>query len=444
MPIPLLQLPMPTFQQANPWIQGAMAPQQLYQQAIQSKYAAPLAQSLLAQRQAQTGLTQEQAQAYPQESAARIAQEQAVTALQQAQTKLAPLRALTQAVQTSQTGTRFGPAYQLSRVLNNMDKPSRDQWIANNQEAYNNMVDSLGNAAIQQQTGGGMPTGIIGEALRQQFPALMRGMPQPQLTAPMQAVPAAATPQETALLRTPSAQLNPAQKEQKLQLAQQAVETTGQTGAMFGTTPQQVQQMQLQNQYNANRNSISPTLKAQQDFAIRSERFLKDNQQELSNRINNILEYAGARGRGERYFQMWANQNPEKLSDFDWYQNTFSVGLSNLLRQMEKMGATDQQQKSAMNMLDVINNITGNPTRARMTINKAVRFVGELADATNKAAEPINKGVTRQLYNLPKMTGDYIQAPTARGVAYSQEDLEYTARLHGISVDEVKRRLGGQ
>lgn len=423
MPIPILQWPMPTFQQANPWAQGVQTMQGLQQQAIQNQYLAPMMQARLRQMAlqaqqtpVQTQLMREQAQLYTPQTLSEIAARRAQTALTQEQARFMPLEDLTKAMQTAQTGTRFGPAYQLSRVLNNMDKPSRDQWIANNQDAYNTMVDSLGNAAIQQQTGGGTPSGPLGMAIQRMFPQYFtQQQPGVTPTAQPSPQPSGLNQQQADLLRTPSDQLTPAQKEQKLQLSTQNIEGPG---PQFGVTPQQTQQMQLQNQYNANRNTLSDKMKTQQDFAVRAEQFLRDNRKEFAGRINNILEYAGARGRGTRYFQTWANENPDKLSDFDWYQNTFSPGMANILRQIESMGATDQQQTAALNMLNQINNISGNPARAKMAINKSINLIRELADSTFKASEPINKGITRQLYNLPKESGDYVTGgaqPAATG-----------------------------
>lgn len=87
MAIPVLQTPMPTFAQANPWAQGAQTVQNIQHQAIQNRFLAPmmqarlkqmglqaqqmpiqtqLMQSRLAQMPIQAKLMQEKADLYPQ------------------------------------------------------------------------------------------------------------------------------------------------------------------------------------------------------------------------------------------------------------------------------------------------------------------------------------------------------------------------------------------
>lgn len=79
MPIPIAQWQMPTFQQANPWLQGVQAFQGLQQQAIQNRYLAPMLQARLTQMglqaqqtPVQTQLMREQVEAYPKLTQAQI------------------------------------------------------------------------------------------------------------------------------------------------------------------------------------------------------------------------------------------------------------------------------------------------------------------------------------------------------------------------------------
>jgi len=341
----------------------------------------------------------------------------AQTGLMQQQAKLLPLEDIIKATQTAQIGTRFGPAYQQARALMAAPKQSRDLWIANHQAEWNNIMDSLGNQALQQPMSGG----LLQQAMEDAFPQYM-------------------SPQNTIAPHISTKNASDMSPDEQIQHVKNAIASVDAGSPdQFTETPADNEHAQLVNQYASNRDTISPKMRSQQDFSVRAERFLHDNQPEMAKRINDILDYTGAIGRGKKYFQMWANQNPDKVSSYDWYKNSFATGLSNIIRQIEGMGATDQQKRELLELVNDVDNITSNPTRAKLSINKMVNTLDELAQANFQASEPNFQDVTRKLYNLPRFYGDYL----------SMEEPEETKKAEDKSTQALLQELinirkGGQ
>lgn len=213
----------------------------------------------------------------------------------------------------------------------------------------------------------------------------------------------------------------------------------------FNVYPHGREKLILNNKLAANNAQLTPATKKMADNAVIMDKWLFDNREEYSKRLINAAKYAGVQGQSKKAADALAKTNPEIYQDYKWVKNNFSPNMGNKIRLMEGMGATDQQTKILDNMINSIN-WDVNPKQA---IELANRVLGDMASMSNsviQVAEPMYPGVRRNLARLPEYTPgeSYINTKNKSGAnnKFSQEDLEYTAKKHGISIEEVKKRLG--
>jgi hypothetical protein len=332
-----------------------------------------------------------------------------------------------------------------------MPLEDRSVWMADNPEKTTQIVDNLADQALTQ--GQGSSTEIISKMIGKAFPEYMPDISQE----PSQEKLAAIKEGITKKLKTaPPGQagapttLN-GQLDAMTPPGQQAVTTTAQEPKLIAgaieppsvkTEEEKAARFRDVNQLNANRRSVGSTMNDRANAAVAIESWLSSTRKEFTPRMNNALAYAGVKGRGKRYEEILLNENPDALSDYDWFTTTYVTELTNKIKLMDKMGATDQQKDELHAMLDDINNVAGNPERARMAINKTFGTIQTVADAIFVGAEPIYKGVYRRMYDIKPFQGDYLGgAPTAQGQTVQ---MSYKGQIYNVSADKVaKAKAGG-
>lgn len=406
------------------FLQGASGAIKLRDQLQLLRQRAALAPIIEKQQQAKTGLIGAQ------------------TDVQEQTAKFMPLKTALAAAQGAQSSSRFGAAYQLAKSIQALPAPARQAWIAGHTEKWNAIQDILTNKALQnkpsyaqqavtslmqqvfprihpspqnQIAGISQTPGIAGGAATL-LPNMPQTMPQgaPPYPPSMQPNVTQSSPQgvpgapPSGVAGTPSSIVRPVSPGELP------------TGAPFApyTAPKTVEDLQTTNQYLANRGAVGKQMNTRADNAVQLETWLTRNRALYSKRINNVLQYGGALGRGKRYAEEWANKNPQALSDYDWYKTTFMTGLSNAQKLMDAMGSTDQQKKELQTMINQIDNVSSNPGRIKRTLNKMFGTWQQISGSVLNAAEPIYKGTYRKKYGLAPSTGNYLDGgvPAPKGV----------------------------
>lgn len=284
--------------------------------------------------------------------------EAAKTALARQQARFMPLTMALKAGQENRMSSRFGSAYQLSRMVMSMPKPAREQWMANHAEAWSNTLAILGNKSDQEQNN--MHNQWMEHLMRQVFP----NMPH----TPVTDQPVAASPPPAA--------------------------------APYDQTPKQTAAQELVNLNMANRDSITNQQRARVDSAVALEKWLQNAQKQYAPRIHNALSYAGTIGKGKKVIDMLRLKSPQTYQDYLWYKQVFTPNFINQVRMMERMGVTDKQRGELNRMFSDVEKISVDPRAARKLFNKMIGSMQDISDAVFQAGEPINKGITRKLHNL--------------------------------------------
>lgn len=402
-----IQFPIPStaVQQTSPFGVGLQQAQGTTNELMQI----PMLKERLQTMQQNRSQQQQMLPAKLEQMKAQAAQEQAQTGFLNQQSKFLPLKLALQAAQIQQSSSRFGPGYQMAKTIMAMPVAARAQEIQQNQAGWDAIINKMGKDALAQ---GGAPTGAMGlvsKMLKADYPDLYAdksaGGAKVDTTSEQYKAKLEATKQalDHAMRTTPPTGTMPQQG--------QTVPTQGQP--TFTSTPESDQKVKWANQLTANQKLAGPQMNKRAIAAVQVEKWLHDNHQKYYPRIQNALSYAGAIGRGKNYADAYLNKNTDARSDLDWFQGTFVPSLGNQYKYIEGMGSTDSQRKEILTMIDLVNDFKSDPERARLTFNKMASTIGDLADADFQAGEPLNKGLYRKAYNLPKLQGDYIPSPDA-------------------------------
>lgn len=414
------------------------ADQQARQAAILTQYypqQLALANQLTGQQIRQL---QQYNQYYPQVTQASIDSTKAGTAKTQAETQYMPLEEAIKAQNAVRMGSRFGGAYQLAKSLNEMDPSVRAAWIANNQDAYNQMLTQLGNQgnqnadvlnAVVNKTFGGiagpMPTASASPSPIPTNPGYApppsaASMPMGGIAGPIASpnvTSAGYMPSGMGALNpnSPTAMVNSAMTPPQglaatpQSIANQISTPMGQTQLFQPMTDDQNQKIQWASQLAANRKAVTASMNNRVDNAVAMELWLNQNKDRYARAMASASRYSGLLGQGALGLQQLAQTDPQAYDDYTWMTTNFMPNLSNQVKLMEKMAGTDDQRDELHKLTGAQMNWTQNPQAAVNSMNNAIGTVQSISDSVMQAAEPNFKGVYRKMYGIPHISGPYIQ-----------------------------------
>lgn len=443
MPLPLMYFQPDTFAQANPALEGLksalanqLTQQQISQLGIQNQYMPQQLQAKIQGDQLSNALSKVQLQYAPQMTQADLALKQAQTPLMQSETsknyadipltqaqtnltqqqaKYLPLNDLIQAQNSLRLGGRFGQAYQLHQMLSNMDPATRNQWISQNPAAYNDMLTNMANSQS--------PTDYLTGYLQKLFPSLnAQGQQSQQNQQIPQSTQQASTSQPQMQNILGQAIQNQTQPQQNNSSSPQIAQTAQ---APIFATPTDAQNQAFANnlQFQANRKDVTAPLNNRADNAVAMETWLSNNRGQYASALQNASQYAGLIGQGDKGLAILQSQNPQAYQDYQWMNTSFIPNFSNQVKLMERMGATDKQRDELHGMVDALNNWKLDPQSALNVLNRGIGTIQDISDSVFAAAEPLNKGIYRKMYNIPRMQGAYTDGNNSQ-ISQSQQNAQ--------------------
>jgi len=416
-----------SFDEANPELVGAQHMNALLGQILQNqsqatanRFQAPTLQAALTQEQAKAQyapqMTLAELLAKQEEAPYKEAQiqeilkgtiplNQAQAGLFNAETKFMPLKYASEAAANARAGSRFGDAYQFARILQSLPEKQRADYITANPEAMQNLQNTLGNKALQQQVS--YPQQLVDTLLRKQFGNIL---PEEPGASGQGSQSSDYSRQQIATLAD-ALNGNYPKQPQPTQPTQPTPQASGVEGSTFGSGgAQQAADITTQMQHSQNLMKADSQTKKRAGavIAFESTMFKPEVMAQYVPRINNALQYAGMIGAGKNITDTWLNQHQGAKEDYDWYQNTFGTLANNGIKYLENMGATDEASKTAKTMVDVIDKPSSNPERARVAINRLMSTIQDFGDGVINSAEPGTKGTYRKTSGIPRLQGDYL------------------------------------
>lgn len=332
------------------------------------------------------------------------------------QTRMMPLDALIKAQQAAQQGSRFGAAYQMANALKAMAPAARDTWIANNQAEYSQMISDLGNS----QNANFITPDIISKYIPG-FNPQSGSAPSQQIQAPQQ--------QNGSMLNNIFNALQPQQN--NTQNPNDQLRPLGMP--RFGApTPEQIEQTRLANQIAANNSLTTAATRRQLEGALQVEGIFND--PTFQSQAQNAANYAGAMGKGSAALAALSQNNPKAYEDYLSFKNQTMPLILNRIKTLDQMGATDKQREDLENLYKkTADSLTSNPEQFITQLNNLGSMLNTISQQVQKSATPIA--------NINRLSGfNPIQQQSANPL--NQADLEFTARKYGMTVDQVKQKLG--
>jgi hypothetical protein len=106
--------------------------------------------------------------------------------------------------------------------------------------------------------------------------------------------------------------------------------------------------------------------------------------------VYNSTLYAGAQGKGKAFIDSLKTSKPETYNDYINYKTILASNLTNLTKQLEQLGATNETRRDInSNFTNSLNMWTSNPEQALTSINEAFREMSILAKNASIAAQPL-------------------------------------------------------
>jgi hypothetical protein len=460
MALPVMTYTDPLLTQPNPFITGMEHGMSMATQLQLMRERAQMAPLQRAQMEAKThGLTQSQ----------QLAAEMAPFKehLMGAQTKFMPVKTALAAQAQESTLGRFGPSYQFAKLLTSIPADQRKVYMAQHPAQYKAAMNLIGNQIMAPPS----PTsGLVNQLLQKAFPGmsapssqtqppaslpgeaptqLPQAQPQAQAQAPMpleafihaaqatQGAPAtpsgAQIPFRTGLAPTPAAPLGGAPQAPLTGApatgAGALTPTVGQVSGQpsISTTPPTAWQSlaepklksnlteQEQMQYSANKALTQGPVNDRAESSVGAENMVLANRPRYAKWINQALPYAGALGRGQAEADQWSNTHPQAVEAYRWYNTTFVPAMSNMVKRIEGMGATDSQRAELKGWLNQIKNIKSNPEQARVGVNRTMGMVHEIAQSNFADAEPVSKGLFNKMVGYQWNFNNYLDMGPPKG-----------------------------
>lgn len=459
MPLPVQQFTPETFEQANPFMTGMqqgistafMAPQ-LQQQLkasqlanalnqIKLQYAPQMTQADLAYKQAQTpylqaetGLTNERAKYYPSDIQSQINQ-------RNVQTQFLPLmdlanlqNTLTNQARLGQSTSRFGPAYQLARLYQSLSPAGKAEF-----EAQPGMVEALNHAMqmIGSQIGkpSEQPSANLSELINQQLQKLYPG--SKEITFPSADQQQQASPLSQASQGVPIDAATQSIAPGLLNSQQNVPDSfQSQEGVQIPTlTNDQVSNIQDVLHSEALKKSQTAAQMNQRLYSV-SARRLYDQVTPLLPSVSKFTGISGKAALANSAIQASLGRADPDYTNYLKFKNQVSTLLSNEYRRVMGGQATDKEAQ-LMSKLTV-------PNFTTITPSQLMDLYHNLDDVlkAQESAIALSPAKQQQLLQKDIVPSKSPIESSSVNQQYSQPDLEFTAKKYGITVDQVKQRLG--
>lgn len=437
---PLLKDLIPSIQQG---LELGYQPRMIKQDLQKQKLANALAQIQLQyapqSEKAKASLLSQQAQYYGPETESGINARNASTDLNKAQLKYMPLEEMLKLYQAQQQTDRFGNAYQLNRALQSLAPASRALWISENSDQYTEMLKTMADNStnnnkrtpyddalnkVAKDVFPNMPLQLSGDDIQKLAQGGVGTVPQqsPQMMPQQQAggfspIPPGAfqgqqqQPSQMPPQQQPSYQMPPQQQPQTLPMNNPNSEALKKASLL-----------------SANNYLTTAATKNQLEGAVQVSSIMND--PGFQERAANAALYAGALGKGKEAITALSQTNPKAYEDFLTFKNADITLVKNRIKTLDKMGATDAQREELNGLFDkTMNSLTSNPQQFVIQLNNLGKAIDTVAKGVQKSAAPLG-GVNRIEEYKPIKESEH-----------SDEDLQFTANKHGISIEEVKKRL---
>jgi len=347
--------------------------------------------------------------------------------------------------QLKQSQSRFGPGYQGARMIQSIPSAMRGVVFMKIKGAFMKNVNELlakGLTPEEAQASAGKQMGVD--------PAAFAGTgsiatSQSQVQPVQQTQPVAQPQQSRMLPQQQTAQVAQPQQSRMLpQIGSQQQPVAQPQQAVQPTYEQKAQQLD-DSAYNrslelgAIKGIVSPKTYDRAHSAVILDRWLQDDRDKYSKRINNALKYSGTIGKGKAAIQELLRQNPDALSDHNWFMHTFPTLMTNNIAKMEGMGSTIEARKEANDMVkQAVNQMTTYPKRARMTLNKMFSSIIDQSRSVYAGVEPNDfKGTFEKSYGIKPLKGGYISTPA------EADQLHRPSNIENMSSDDLQKIARG-
>jgi len=322
----------------QPFLKGFQNVQQLQQEQLKNALLSIQKQYMPQMQEAEIGEKQGRTQNYLAEASmapSRIGLMNSQAGHYNALTKSIPEELDIKRAQLQQQNQRFGTAYQMARMLNAMPQAARATWIAQNQDAYNQMLAELGNGGMR----------------------------------PSNALNNQEAPTEAPNALTQSSPSSP---------------------RFLPPTPEQNAQIAKANQMAANKALSTAATERQMEGAIQVENIVND--PGVQQQVVNASQYAGAVRKGKAALDALSQKNPAAYEDYLAFKNQTQVLLQNRIKTLDQMGATDKQREELEGLYSkTMDSLTSNPSQFITQFNKLGKTLDTIARSVQKSASPIAK-----------------------------------------------------
>ena len=401
-------IPMPTAEQVFPaggqFVRGLNALHDLNINRLKDRYYGPNIESEINLRGAQTNklntmtpLEAEQLklanQFYPQVTQANIGNTLASTGKTQAETKYMPLDYAIRAQNALTSTNRFGNLGMYLRTIHEMPVAERTAYLADpsNRAQFDAIQNEFLRSSNQQNQ-----NSLLNDKFMGQF-GMQGGVPNQLNNTPNNSDYGMAFDKNGNNVRA-----TPEEIDNAVNRPIGGAENIPQESKPYTPTKLDFSQM------NANNKLLTAAIKNRRDNAVAMEKWLNKNRENYSRAFRAASKYAGIIGKGERGLDAVKARDPKAYEDLQWLNTSFIPHLSNQVKLMEKMGATDTQREELHGLAGALNKWQLDPEHALNLMNRQIGTIQDISNSVFEAAEPMHQGVTRRMYNMPEINGDYI------------------------------------
>lgn len=316
-------------------------------------------------------------------------------ALTAAQTKYLPEKYTNERIRQQYLERRFNDSSQLLQFVKSLPDAARSQWINDNKEQYDWLMQNQGNLAINYSKNRLNEAGVV--PVNQEQPQGNNALSQP---IGEENIPKNSLNTVGASNIPPS---NVITQPQSQTVAKQEVEKATSTPQFKALPPEEQEKQKLTFQRIANNKQVSQPGRFRAESATTMEKFLYDNQEKYVPRIENAVKYAGVIGKGKKAIDAMKAESPKAYLDYKWFKSDFTTTMANSVKQMEKLTGDQKQREELRDFFDkAVETMDVDPKGAVKLINMTINTMQDIASATINDAEPSYKGVYLKQAGIPE------------------------------------------